>query len=440
MFVPLEDEQSHVTDHDQSEQTNPPFKEIKYVEDSTKQSITEERSNITFKPMRFRRKVLIIFWSLLIIGICIGIKYKAQIKGNPAILDKPNTPLVEFIYSASSKIKSNAPQSSLRMLCKIMSSRSSSSLCRSFAVVDVIDLVWAIAPLYSCRGGAADENLYNLHRNFIGYLNAYGINSITIEAVKLNSNQTYKVARPNMEPYEMQSYYHNCSYLRENLLNMAIRKLELPWEYMIWVDAHQIFENPLWIFEAIVLAEKYAVVQLYKNVVRLDERNQTQIIKRGFIFASFQEDFAAGMKIEFGNAMMIQRNVYEKIGYLLDDCIADDCDVTYCRAVWPQYYWFLDKHYPRYSSGVFEWLYNTIPIFNGSRAYLNNNIIHFFHQTGTFPYLNLHQILEWIEYDKYRDIKRDENFAIYIANQTIAKVVENTLLNVGRIYDTTHKQ
>ena len=221
---------------------------------------------------------------------------------------------------------------------------------------------------------------------------------------------------------------------------MAIRKLELPWEYVMWIDAHQIFENPLWIFEAIVLAEKYAVVQMYKNTIRMDERNQTSQMKRGFIYATFQPGFDEGMMIEYGNAVMVRREIYEKMEYILDDCIANDCDVTYMRAAWPQYYWFFDDHYPKYSASVFEWLNRTIPIFNGSRAYINNNMIHFFHQSGTFPYFELHQILEWMDYDKDRDVKRDENFAVYIANETIAKVMENTLLNVGRVYYLTYKQ
>jgi len=440
MFAPLEEEKSFPGDSDQIDQIGASSNEQGLTQNEIKYSHQKERRNRPLKSMNMRRKVIVSLWSLIIIGLCLGISYKSQFTKGPT-LNKVNDPLPEFMEGPATKIKRKPTQSLLRTLCKVASSKASLPYCHSYTVADVIDLAWAVAPLYSCRGGGpVEEKLYDLHKNFIGYLNAYGIPSITIEAIKLNSNQTYKVARPNMEPYEMQSYYHNCSYLRENLLNMAIRKLELPWEYVMWIDAHQIFENPLWIFEAIVLAEKYAVVQLFKSTLRLDERNQSDIWKRGFMFNTFQEDFYGGFLIEFGNAMFLRRELYEKIEYIIDDCIADDCDVTYCRAVWPQYYWFSDDFYPRYSEGVYDWLNRTKKIFNESRTYINNQMIHFYHQTGTFPYLPLHQILEWLKFDKDRDVKRDENFAVYIANETIARAVEKVLLTDGRIYDLTHKE
>ena len=335
-----------------------------------------------------------------------------------------------IIFSYSQTESHSTSQYTQRVFCKILSNQETLSFCKSYTVADVIDLAWAIAPLYSCRGGI-DEKLYNLHKNFIAYLSGYGIPSIQIEAIKLNSNQEYQIARPNREPYEMQSYIHNCSYMRENLLNMAVHKLNLPWEYIMWIDGHQILEDPLWIFKAIVLAEKNAAVQLFTFTRRLNPYNTSAHTQRGFVSASLHDLFEGFNTLDYGNAYIMRREIYQKIGYILDDCLANDCDVTFDKALDPSYKWTLDKWFPNYSYSLSEWLNRTIPIFNGSRAYLKNDIYHFHHQSGAFPFFEIHKVFEWSGFNRTRDLERDENFAIYVKNSTIAQFMENCVKQVS---------
>ena len=333
-----------------------------------------------------------------------------------------------IVLSYHEKEKASSFHFNQRVLCNMMSNKNTSSYCKSYDVVDVLDLAWAIAPLYTCRGDV-DTKLYNLHKNFIGYLNAYGIPSITIEAVKVNSDQKYQIARPNMEPYEMQSHIHNCSFLRENLLNVAIRKLKLPWEYMMWVDAHQVFEDPMWIYKGIVLAEKYASVQLYRMARRLNPTNTSIFTKQGFVSASIIGRFLKIHQVEFGNAFILRRELYEKIGYILDECIANDCDVTYNKAAYPEFVWEYDLKFPKYTKSLSGWLEKAKKVFNGSRAYLTSDLYHISHQGSTFPWEDLHRVLEWTDFNISRDIKRDEDFAVYVSNDTIAQLMENAILS-----------
>jgi len=333
-----------------------------------------------------------------------------------------------IIFSFSEKQHASSFYHNQRILCKMMPNPNISAFCKSYDVVDVIDLAWAIAPLYTCRG-EVDHKLYDLHRNFIGYLNSYGIPTIQIEGVKANSNQEYQLARPNMEPYEIQSYIHNCSYLRENLLNVAIKKLDKPWEYMMWIDAHQVFEDPLWIYKAIVLAEKHAVVQLFKMIRRFDATNSSILTKQGYISSTLVGRFLRLYRLEFGNAFILRRELYEKIGHILDECIANDCDVTYNKAAFP-YVWEYDLKYPKYAKSLFGWLENAKKIFNGSRAFLPSDIYHINHQSGTFPWEELHKVLEWNDFNISRDIKRNQDFTLYVSNNKIAQEMEE-VVNTG---------
>jgi len=333
-----------------------------------------------------------------------------------------------IVFSYSETQKASSSHLNQRLYCKLVSNRTTSSSCKSYDVPDVVDLAWAIAPLFTCRGDV-DEKLYALHRNFIGYLDALGIPSITIEAIKINSDQKYQMTRPNMEPYEIQFYIHNCSYLRENLLNVAIRKLNLPWEYMMWIDAHQVFEDPMWIYKGIVLAEKYAAVQLFGMSRRLNPTNTSIHTQQGFISASILDKFNGLHTIEFGNAWILRRELYEKIGYILDECLANGCDVTYNKAAYPEFKFRSDSLYPKYTQTLSKWQNNTAEIFNGSRAYLSSDIYHISHQSGNMPWEDLYKVLEWTDFNIERDVKRDENFAIYFTNQTIAQLMNNVIQN-----------
>jgi len=381
--------------------------------------------------LKKRRNLIVTIWVILIILAYIVVK----ILPPPDRLENVRPKTSQFNVDSNFKARDLRPldNHSKRLFCRIMANKTSLSGCKTYTVSDVLDLAWAVAPLFSCReGGAEDRNIYNLHKDFINYLTSYGIPSITIEAIKKNSDQTYQIARPNMEPFEMQSYIHNCSYMTPNLINMALRKLKLPWEYLLWIDAHQFFQNPYWIFEAIIQAEKFATVQLFSFSVTLDPFNYTQIFRRGISFATYQPEFDGGQELEFGNAYVLRREIYEKMGYLIDECIAGDCDVFYAQTFYPKYKRINDDFYP--STRVREWIDNAIPFMNGSSGFVGGNLYHFFHQHGPFPTLELTRALEWLDYEKERDLKRDENFALYISNNIVASGLEEAFKNIARIY------
>ncbi len=125
----------------------------------------------------------------------------------------------------------NAQSSSLCIL--------SPAKCQSKYIAQIMDRIIQFSPMYTLHQNDT-HNLYTYHNNFKYYLSSIGIRTITIEALYTVEHQTYKVTSPNNEPWEFQTTFDLFFYLRENLLNIAIKKtidLDL-YDYILWIDAH----------------------------------------------------------------------------------------------------------------------------------------------------------------------------------------------------------
>lgn len=88
-------------------------------------------------------------------------------------------------------------------------------------------------------------------------MNTIGVQTIVIEAIY--NGQSYQVTRPDNEPHEMQIHIEDTFYYRENLLNVAAHRFS-DWEYMAWIDAHQMFLEPYWWEDTIWSLEHFGAV------------------------------------------------------------------------------------------------------------------------------------------------------------------------------------
>jgi len=317
------------------------------------------------------------------------------------------------------------------ILCKLgAGSDEKTKHCQSKFIAESIDLLFVICPIYSF-GKRFDSLLYELHTNFQSYIRTIGMSFATFEAIKYGSNETYRLTRPDNEPFEMQGYYHNISYVRENLLNVAIQRLQVDWEYVAWIDAHQIFENSFWWEEAIYKSEHFKMVQLFADSLRLNAWNQTTLFRGGFFKTSFMQydTDRVTVQIETGNAHMITRETYEKMGYIHDECFASGCDWAYTQAgLPPGTLHRLEPLWPHYNHTHQEWLHKVMPIVNGSRAYIPGNILHFDHKS-TFSYGLLRDMVDRSNYNVTRDFHKDVNGVFYLSNLDLALNVERFYLN-----------
>ena len=317
-----------------------------------------------------------------------------------------------------------------RALCNLLGNKDTKN-CKSQYIAESLDLLYLLCPIYSF-GRKYDTVLYDLHTQFQNYMKSIGIPFVTFEAIKYQSDEEYVMTKPNNEPFEMQGYYHNISYLRENFLNIAIQRLNktVEWEYVAWIDAHQVFDNQFWWEDAIHKSEHSMMVQLFADSIRWNDKNKTTRYRAGFVQSSYlmYDLDKIDVQIEFGNAHLLSRASYEKIGYIHDECFASGCDWAYMYASLPSdVHYTLEPRWPRYNHTHQGWLNRVIPIVNGSRAYVPGKIFHLDHKSK-FSYVGLRDMLERTNYKLTRDFQRDENGVFYLSNFPLAKAIENYYL------------
>ena len=171
--------------------------------------------------------------------------------------------------------------------------------------------------------------------------------------------------------------------------------------------------------------EKYAVVQLFFECHRLNNRNQTIVVRPSFVEYSFITTNLNNVPVlEFGNAHGLSRHYYNQIGYIHDECFATGCDWAYIKAALPDSANYnLEPAWPRYNKTHQAWIKRTKPIFKGKRAFVSGKLYHLDHHSS-FPYPELRDMVERGDYNVERDVHKDENNVLYISNKNLATAVE----------------
>jgi len=308
---------------------------------------------------------------------------------------------------------------SLEILCRLHIIKN----CYLQHVAEVVDSFWIVSPIYSSYQDRISVR-YELHQNFQDYVQSIGMTPCTLEALRMDRNQKYLMTRPGREPYEIQTQFYDDVYIRENLLNVAARKIK-DWEYMGWIDAHHMFENVYWWQDAIIDMERYASVQLFQTLTWHGWSNETWWTRPGAIYATkIKRNVTFGDIPYFGNAYSVRKEIYDQMDYILDTCIGGCCDCSYVKASIDSntIFDYMDQ-WPEYSKQLKPWIEKTSKVFKGRRNGVRGNIIHLPHETN-FLYFSMMDTLDQGGYDVNRDVKRDENFTLYLVNDSFKKKFE----------------
>jgi hypothetical protein len=71
-------------------------------------------------------------------------------------------------------------------------------------------------------------------------------------------------------------------WLKENLINLAVKRLPDDWSSFAWIDADVSFLNKNWVKETLDALDKYDIVQLFQTVVNLGPQNEAFKIDKSF--------------------------------------------------------------------------------------------------------------------------------------------------------------
>jgi len=293
--------------------------------------------------------------------------------------------------------------------------------CHSNYIADVIDLVYAFAPLY-----AIEQNhqslYYTLHDYFLAYMKSIGINSIVLEAIIPRKGQKYLRTQPGKEPYEIQITVDDTFYYRENLLNVMARKTYDLWEYMLWIDAHQVFENIYWWEESIYQMEQKNIAHLFQHVYYMrNDRNVTWLDYATVTYKyQLYNKLIEGTNYFAGNAWGIRKEKYKELDYILDTCIAGGCDYSLCYSLlkhtddWPGGF----SKFPHYFNELKPWILKAHDVLEESFAVIRGKLFHIEHP-HLFDYFGIQTKIGHCCFSIKDDLVRDENYTLHIKNPQV---------------------
>jgi len=313
-----------------------------------------------------------------------------------------------------------------RLICKLKNQKS----CYSQFVAEHVDLLYSFSPIYAAFQKRFPQ-LYHHHTNFIGYMKTIGIQSVVLEAIY--PGQKYLVTKAGNEPYEIQVKIDDYVYYRENLLNVAIRKTKhLDYEYIVWIDSHQVFLNPYWWEEGIYQMAKYPTVSLFHSVSHYsDNRNRTfnkwkdlygvqYILQNTGDIHAWIDGKQGQWKGWQGNAVGVRREVYDKIEFILDYCIIGCCDCAFNYATMTSY-WNLFDVFGNYGNQLMPWIEKSRKVLGKKNGVVRGRVYHLYHEHYYGGYGGLSGKLKEKEYDLQKEIYRDENFTMHIHPDSVLK-------------------
>jgi hypothetical protein len=120
-------------------------------------------------------------------------------------------------------------------------------------------------------------------------------------------------------------------WLKENLINMAIRHFPATWKYVAWVDADVTFMNPTWVRDTLDELDQYSIVQMFQTAANLGPKGEVFKVDKsfGYMYRGSGTPYTKNDRYGFwhpGYAWACTRNAWEQMGGLLDWAILGSGD------------------------------------------------------------------------------------------------------------------
>jgi hypothetical protein len=143
---------------------------------------------------------------------------------------------------------------------------------------------------------------------------------------------------PNMGTFDHLGFETDSPiWLKENLINMAIRRLPKDWKYVAWVDADISFLNQNWVRDTITELESYDIVQMFQTCVNLGSKNEALKIDKsfGYMHRDSGTPYVVSARYGFwhpGYAWACTRKAWLQMDGLIDWAILGSGDRHMCLA------------------------------------------------------------------------------------------------------------
>jgi len=202
-------------------------------------------------------------------------------------------------------------------------------------------------------------------------------------------------------------------WIKENLINIAIRKLPSDWNYVAWIDADLTFTNETWAIDTIQSLKTNDVVQMFTSACYMDQNCDIIKYDKGFVYQYLESGKEYNTKYKYGFwhpgfAWACTRKAYNQMGALVDYAILGSGDRHMALA-------FIQKveysHPMSIHLNYQQKLYDFQKRCSGLKInYIKGSVLHHYHGTiANRQYQDRWNILTNNQYNPFKDIEYLEN-------------------------------
>ncbi|CAF3527671.1 unnamed protein product [Rotaria socialis] len=186
---------------------------------------------------------------------------------------------------------------------------------------------------------------YESYHKFDEHMTRSGVTLLTVECIFPESEilglakQKFEITRES-DPRHLQIAAPSVLWLKENLINIAAKRLPAYVEYIAWLDADIEFERLDWAHMAIYQLQQFPIVQLFELSSFLGPSGKSQILRQDYSFAyairhghRIDPRRSSECFVHPGYAWAMRRVTFEAMGGLIDFSILGSGDIHFAYAL-----------------------------------------------------------------------------------------------------------
>jgi hypothetical protein len=219
-----------------------------------------------------------------------------------------------------------------------------------------------------------------------------GVQLVRVELV--SSGKDFQLTDAN-NSFHIQLRSDHVVWYKENMINVAIRKLPVDWKYMAWIDADLTFFSSTWVEDTKLALQKHKIVQLFDSAEDLDpDGKPMQIVKSfgymyqqaGMVAPTFDENskkggiWTDGIHWHPGYAWAATREAIDGVGMLMDFPIVGSGDHLMTLGIINQVERITSIDFtPGYLKAINDWKDKALAVIQGNLGYVPGTIQHHYH-------------------------------------------------------------
>lgn len=216
--------------------------------------------------------------------------------------------------------------------------------------------------------------------------------------------------------------YPHALWIKENLVNLAVKQLPDNWKYMAWIDADLTFVNDNWVKETKHALRKFDVIQLFETCVNLGPGGDAEDKPErsfGYMHTNSKHPYHPKAKYGFwhpGYAWAIARKPYEKISGLIDFAVLGSGDRHMALALIGKVEWSAPGN-------IHDGYHIRLRAFQDrckglKLGYISGTIVHHWHgNKADRKYVQRWDILTKGTYNPQIDIKKTKEGLLHLTNE-----------------------